>query len=68
MTLSTLTRWLRRSDGLPPEGKGLVDFHSLVLPEASGWAAEVQRSSGTVIRFQTSASRDLVEAVLRASR
>ncbi len=70
MTLSTLTRWMRdsRLGGDPETTPETVQFHSLALPPLSDWAAEVQQTTGTVVRFRASTPPDLARAILRASQ
>ena len=66
LTLSTLTRWLhevrRWEDRRPQE---TVQFHSMALPVLA-WAAEVQRPSGSVIRFQANTPPELAAIILEA--
>ena len=69
MTLSTLTRWLRHGRGNREKAKSAdVQFHSLALPSMTGWAAEVQRSDGSIIRLQADISPELAGVILRACR
>ena len=73
LTLSTLTRWLRDTQGCAGKDRQQADtsgvqFHSLAFPAAAAWAAEVQLPNGATVRFNANTTPELAAAILRASR